>query len=122
MTVGPAAAAAVVEVVVVVSLPGLTSVRAAEDPHHVALAQKPNPMRFCYGLIAPAPLEEIPFRVPLLALWLALLASQSCGGWASRPWIRWSLMAPAIAASLIVFASLHPRAGAPTSLTQPPRA
>ncbi|MEU9663764.1 CPBP family intramembrane glutamic endopeptidase [Streptomyces chartreusis] len=112
VTVGLAAAvvlAAVAELVV--SLPGLTSVRAAEDPRYVALAQTPNLIRFRFGLIAPAPLEELLFRGPLLALWLALLASQSRGGWASRRWVRWSLMAPVIAASVLVFASLHTMGG-----------
>lgn len=68
----------------VLRLPGLTSVPAAEDPRQVAVGQTSTSIRFCYGLIAPAPLEELLFRGPLLALWLTLLAAQrsaAASGW-----------------------------------------
>lgn len=91
--------------------PGLTSVPAAEDPRQVAVAQTSASIRFCYGLVAPAPLEELLFRGPLLALWLALLTAQRRGSWMARRWVRWWLMGTAIAASAILFAAWHTMGG-----------
>ncbi|MEV8529824.1 hypothetical protein AB0451_37970 [Streptomyces sp. NPDC052000] len=59
-------------------LPGLTSVPAAADARDLAVAQTSRPARFLYGLIAPAPVEELLYRGPVLALGLALLAAQPC--------------------------------------------
>ncbi|MFL4910626.1 type II CAAX prenyl endopeptidase Rce1 family protein [Streptomyces sp. MMS24-I2-30] len=95
----------------VLHVPGLTSVPAAEDPRHAAVAQTSTSIRFCYGLIAPAPLEELVFRGPVLALWLALLAAQQRGSWIARRWVRWWLMGTAIAASVTLFAADHTLGG-----------
>ncbi|MCX4682242.1 CPBP family intramembrane metalloprotease [Streptomyces sp. NBC_01433] len=106
--VGAAAAVALWAMAKLLALfPGLTSVPAGEDPRLIAVAQTSTPIRFMYGLIAPAPLEELAFRGPLLALLLALLAAQHRGSWTGRRWVRWSLMGTAIAASAVVFAAGH---------------
>ncbi|MCZ1011888.1 CPBP family glutamic-type intramembrane protease [Streptomyces lydicus] len=110
--VGLAAAAALWAMADLVSyLPGLTSVPAAEDPRDVAVAQTSTLIRFGYGLIAPAPLEELLFRGPLLALWLALLAAQRRGSWMARRWVRWWLTGAATTASAILFAAGHTLGG-----------
>ncbi|WP_162597083.1 CPBP family intramembrane glutamic endopeptidase [Streptomyces sp. NEAU-S7GS2] len=92
-------------------LPSLTSVPAAEDPRDIAVAQTSTLIRFGYGLIAPAPLEELAFRGPLLALWLALLAAQRRGSWMARWWVRWGLMGSAATASATYFAAGHTLGG-----------
>ncbi|WP_433860310.1 CPBP family glutamic-type intramembrane protease [Streptomyces kronopolitis] len=92
-------------------LPSLTSVPSAEDPRDIAVAQTSTLIRFGYGLIAPAPLEELGFRGPLLALWLALLAAQRRGSWMARRWVRWWLMGAATTASTIYFAAGHTLGG-----------
>ncbi|MEU5053732.1 CPBP family intramembrane glutamic endopeptidase [Streptomyces sp. NPDC021096] len=88
-------------------LPGLISVPDAEDPRSIAVADTSTLVRFCYGLIAPAPLEELFYRAPLLALWLALLTAQHRGNWTAHRWLRWSLMAAAITISTVWFAAGH---------------
>lgn len=88
-------------------IPGLAGVPDAEDPRSIAVADTSTSVRFCYGLIAPAPLEELFYRAPLLALWLALLAAQHRGNWMARRWLRWSLMAAAITTSTVWFAAGH---------------
>jgi membrane protease YdiL (CAAX protease family) len=88
-------------------VPGLTSVPDAKDVRTVAVAQTSTLVRFCYGLFAPAPLEELVYRGPLLVLWLALLAAQRHGSWLSRRWVRWWLMGAATAASAVIFAVGH---------------
>ncbi|MEV4506695.1 CPBP family glutamic-type intramembrane protease [Streptomyces klenkii] len=92
-------------------LPGLTSVPEAKDPRDVAVAQTSTLIRFCYGLLAPAPLEELLYRGPLLALWLALLAAQRRGNWMGRRWVRWWLTGAATATSATLFAAGHTLGG-----------
>ncbi|MGH3802784.1 MAG: CPBP family glutamic-type intramembrane protease [Pseudonocardiaceae bacterium] len=94
-----------------VQLPGLTSVSSSEDPRTVAVAQTSTLVRFSYGLLAPAPLEELFFRAPLLVLWLALLKARRRGTWWGRPQVRWCLAGIAIATSTVLFASLHALGG-----------
>ncbi|MEU2856710.1 CPBP family glutamic-type intramembrane protease [Streptomyces syringium] len=77
----------------------------------MAVAQTSTLIRFCFGLIAPAPLEELLFRGPLLALWLALRAARNHGSWMARRWVRWSLMGAAATASAILFAAGHTLGG-----------
>ncbi|PKV82672.1 CAAX prenyl protease-like protein [Streptomyces sp. TLI_146] len=95
----------------VLELPGLTSVPATEDPRTVAVAQTSTTTRFGFGLIAPAPLEELFYRAPILALWLALLAEQRRGSRLGRWWVRWLLVGAAAAGSAIVFAARHSGGG-----------
>lgn len=95
----------------VLQIPSLTYVAPAEDPRQVAVAATSTLTRFCYGLIAPAPLEELLFRGPLLALWLALLAAQRGGSWMANRWVRWSLMGVATTTSAIIFAAAHTLGG-----------
>ncbi|MET9162060.1 CPBP family intramembrane glutamic endopeptidase [Streptomyces parvulus] len=91
----------------VVNVPGLTAVPPGEDPRHIALAQMSTTGRVCYGLIAPAPLEELLFRGPLLALWLALIAARRRDRWVARRRVQWWLMTTAVGISLAVFAAGH---------------
>ncbi|MFI5867277.1 type II CAAX prenyl endopeptidase Rce1 family protein [Streptomyces sp. NPDC051546] len=92
-------------------LPALHSVPAAEDPRTVAVAQTSAGVRFCYGLVAPAPLEELQYRAPVLALWLVLLTAKGCGGRLGSRWVRWSLTGVVSAASVVLFAAGHTMGG-----------
>jgi hypothetical protein len=91
--------------------PGLTWVPDAKDPRSIAVAHTSTLARLCYGLIAPAPLEELFYRAPLLALWLVLLAAQRRSNWAARPWLRWSLTGAATTVSTVRFAAGHTLGG-----------
>lgn len=68
----------------VMRLPSLTSVPSDEDARILAVAQTSVLVRSGYGLLAPAPLEELLYRGPLLALWLALGAARQHGSWMGR--------------------------------------
>ncbi|MEF2529426.1 MULTISPECIES: CPBP family intramembrane glutamic endopeptidase [Streptomyces] len=92
-------------------VPGLTSVPDTEDPRHIAVAATSTLLRFCYGLIAAAPLEEVLFRGPLLALWLALLAAERHGSWLGHRWVRRPVIVTASTVSMIYFAADHTMGG-----------
>lgn len=95
----------------VLIVPGLTSVSGAEDPRTIAVAGTSTLLRFSYGLIAPAPLEELLFRGPLLVLWVALLAAERHGIWMGRRWVRWPVVVAAGTASVICFSADHAMGG-----------
>ncbi|MFI9311315.1 CPBP family intramembrane glutamic endopeptidase [Streptomyces triculaminicus] len=88
-------------------IPGLAGVPDAKDPRSIAVADTSTLVRFCYGLIAPAPLEELFYRAPLLVLGLSLLAAQHRGNWMARRWLRWLLMGAATTISTVQFAAGH---------------
>ncbi|MEU5437249.1 CPBP family intramembrane glutamic endopeptidase [Streptomyces sp. NPDC020719] len=91
----------------VMRLPHLTSLPASEDARTVAVAQTSVLIRLGYGLLAPAPLEELLYRGPLLALWLALGAARQRGGWMGRRWVRGWLTGAATGVSAVLFAAGH---------------
>ncbi|WP_369384175.1 CPBP family glutamic-type intramembrane protease [Streptomyces sp. cg36] len=95
----------------VTCVPSLTSVPAGQDARILAVAQTSFPVRLGYGLLAPAPLEKLFYRAPLLALWLALASARERGAWAGRRWVRRPLTGAATCLSAVLFAAGHAMGG-----------